>query len=64
MASDGFDPNGTNKNNRGSIHITTFSLLSSKNSNDPKLSGPIELTSYSPVLVNTFSLHTIANEKK
>ena len=38
--SDGFDPNGTSKNNRGSIHITSFSLLGHTNRNDPNLSFP------------------------
>ena len=35
--SDGFDPNN-NKSNRGSIHVTTFSILSENNRNDKNLS--------------------------
>ena len=38
--SDGFDPNSTSKNNRGSIHITSFSLLGHQNRNDHNLSFP------------------------
>ena len=36
--SDGFDPNGTNKNNRGSVHAITCSLFSEGNRNDRDLS--------------------------
>lgn len=43
--SDGFDPGGSNKNNRGSIHITSFSLLAQKNSNDPRLTFPSTISS-------------------
>ena len=38
--SDGFDPNSASKNNRGSMHIASFSLLGHKNRNDPNLSFP------------------------
>ena len=37
--SDVFDPNGSNKNNRGSIHITIFSLFG-KNTNNVQLLFP------------------------
>ena len=36
--SDGFDPNGTSKNNRGSVHAITCSLFSEGNRNDRDLS--------------------------
>ena len=38
--SDGFDPNGMNKGNRGSVHITTFSIFGKHGNNDPELSFP------------------------
>ena len=43
--SDGFDPNRKNKDNRGSVHITTLSLLGYKNHNDRNLSFPITVAS-------------------
>ena len=42
--SDGFDPNDT-KDNRGSAHIITFSLLSNTNKNDKNLSFICAVTS-------------------
>jgi hypothetical protein len=35
--SDGFDPNSNNKNNRGSVHVITFSLFADLNRNDRNL---------------------------
>ena len=38
--SDGFDQNGMNKGNRGSVHITTFSIFGKHGNNDQELSFP------------------------
>jgi hypothetical protein len=42
--SDACDPNGANKNNRGSVHAICFSLFSCINHNDHELSFPIALS--------------------
>ena len=42
--SDAFDLNGVNKNNRGLVHVTTFSLFDEKHSNDVKLTFPASIS--------------------
>ena len=42
--SDACDPNGTDKNNRGSVHAICFSLFSCVNHNDHDLSFPMALS--------------------
>ena len=42
--SDGFDPNGKTKDNRGSVHITSFTLYSEKEQNSQHLSFPVIAT--------------------
>ena len=42
--SDGFDPNGMNKNNRRSSHVTSFSIFGKDSRNDPHLSFPATAT--------------------
>ena len=44
--SDGMDPNGRNKNNRGSVHVTSFTMVGKKeNSNDHNLTFPVSISS-------------------